>query len=87
VDRLGKPLYINEEDVPSSIRKRFDWESVFSEIPEGKARQIGMDMAHYTTVRQALVRAQKKGKFKNYYIKTRKEGNQRVSYVVNPQKK
>jgi hypothetical protein len=83
--KLKRPVYLNEEDVPTAIRKTFDWESVFEDIPVGKARQIGEDEAHYTTVRQALDRFQKIGKFKNYYIKTRKEGNQRVSYVVNPQ--
>ena len=85
MNRLKRPVYLNEEDVPKAIRKKFDWEGVFNEIPVGKARLIGEDEAHYTTVRQALNRLQKMGKFKNYYVKTRKEGNQRVSYVVNPQ--
>ena len=84
VNKLKRPVYLNEEDVPTAIRKTFDWENVFREIPIGKARLIGEDEAHYTTVRQALNRLQKLGKFKNYFIKTRKEGNQRVSYVVNP---
>ena len=87
MNRLKRPVYINEGDVPTAIRRKFDWESVFNEIPNGKARQIGEEEAHYTTVRQALGRLQKIGKFKNYYIKTRKEGNQRVSYVVHPQDK
>jgi hypothetical protein len=85
VNRLKRPVYLNEADVPTAIRKKFDWESVFNDIPIGKARQIGGDEAHYTTVRQALSRLQKMGKFKKYYIITRKVGNQRVSYVVNPQ--
>jgi hypothetical protein len=80
-------VYINEVDVPIAIRRKFDWERVFNEIPNGKARLIGEDEAHYTTVRQALNRLQKVGKFKNYYIKTRKEGDQRVSYIVNSQDK
>jgi len=84
MNRLKRPTYLNEEDVPKAIRKSFDWEGVLSEIPIGKARLIGEDEAHYTTVRAAVARLQSMGKFKNYYIKTRKEGNERVSYVVNP---
>lgn len=88
MSRLKKRAqYIDEEEIPSSMRQRVDWESIFGDIPEGKARVIGSDEAHYTTVRQALIRLQKKGWFKNYKIKTRKIGNARVCYVINQRKK
>ena len=87
MSRLKRAQFIDEEEIPSSMRQRVDWESIFGDIPEGKARVIGSDEAHYTTVRQALQRFQKMGKFENYYIKTRKIGNARASYVANPRKK
>jgi len=87
MSRLKKAQYIDEDEIPKPIRQRIDWERVFGDIPEGKARIIGSDEAHYTTVRQALKRFQQMGKFESYYTKTRKIGNVRASYVVNPRKK
>jgi len=87
MSKMRKATYIDEEDIPSSLRPRTDWESIFSNIPEGKVRVIASDEAHYTTVRQALKRFQDMDKFENYYIKTRKIGNARACYVVHPRKK
>jgi hypothetical protein len=87
MSRIKKATYVDEEEIPNPIRQRVDWERIFSDIPEGKARIIGSDEAHYTTVNQALKRFQEMGKFENYYLKTRKIGNARASYVVNPRKK
>jgi len=87
MSKLRKATYIDEGDIPSPMRRRVDWESIFSDIPEGKARVIGSDEAHYTTGIQALKRFQNMGKFENYYTKTRKIGNARACYVVHPLKK
>ena len=87
MSRIKKATYIDEGEIPNPIRQRVDWERIFADIPEGKARIIGSDEAHYTTVVQALKRFQEMGKFENYYIKTRKIGSARASYVVNARKK
>lgn len=84
MNKLKRAVYIDDGDIPPTIRKRVDWASEFSEIPDGKARVI--DEVHYTTIRQALKRLQDEGKFKNLRIETRKTGNVRTTYVRNPHK-
>lgn len=87
MSKLKKATYVDEDDIPSPLRQSLDWERIFNDIPAGKARLIGSDEAHYTTVVQALKRLQGMGKFRNYYIRTRKIGKERACYVVNSRKK
>ncbi len=86
MSKFKKAQYIDEDDVPQPMRNRIEWESVFRDIPVGKARIISSDEAHYTTVRQALKRFQDKGMFTNYRLRSRKIGNARTSYIINSRK-
>jgi len=60
MSKIIKATYIDEGDIPPPMRRRTDWESIFSNIPEGKVRVIASDEAHYTTVMQALKRFKEK---------------------------
>ena len=78
--------FVDEQEVPE-ISVRTQWEEIFGKIPRGKALVLQHEQAAPSTVRTALKRHQKKGKFKNLFLTTRKvEGNKYVSYVVNPSK-
>ena len=48
-----------------------DWISLFEGVPVGKAIVIPRTLIPNTTVRGALVRMQKKGRFQNYYVAVR----------------
>jgi hypothetical protein len=86
MSKMKKARFIDEDDVPTPIRKKADWEGIFRSIPAGKARIIDADEAHHTTVRQALKRFQDKGMFTNYELLTRKAGKTRESYIINSRK-
>jgi len=72
---------INIEDAPEFKyrRPRTDWKQIFKSISLGKAGIIEGDKGLALNVSHALTRQQKKGLFKNYYI--RRLGNK--IYIVN----
>ena len=76
--------FIDEKEVPVRIRGT-PWEEIFRSIPKGKVLVLQPDQVRSDTVRTALKRLQKKGKFRRLYMTTKKIGELKyVSYVVNP---
>jgi len=76
---------IDATEVPERKYQRgIDWEEIFSKIPSGKAAVIQPEQLHSSTVRTALKRFQKRGKFTNLFMTTRKIAKGKyVSYVAN----
>ena len=81
--------FIEENDIPvKTIRTATPWVKIFSSIPKGKALVFHPDEIGSDTVRSALKRLQKKGKFKHLHMTARKIGDRKyMSYVVNPSKR
>lgn len=78
--------FVDAEDVPKIV-VRTPWEEVFSKIPLGKALVLQHEQASPSTVRTALKRYQKEGKYRNLYMTTRKVAKGKyVTYVVNAMK-
>ena len=73
---------ITEEEVP--YKKRTKWDDLFESIPMGNAVVIPEEMAHPTSVRQALTRRQKQGRFERLKIISRGRIGQRKTYLINP---
>lgn len=54
------------EEVPTS--KWTKWDDVFSSIPEGEALVVPNESAHPVSIREAIRRRKKKGKYLNYSV-------------------
>lgn len=79
IDKLER---IPEGEVP--FKKRTKWDKIFESIPKGEAVVIPEEMAHPTSVRQALARRQRQGRFNELQILSRGRRGQRKTYIVNP---
>ena len=82
LDKL-KLTFIDARDVPH-VRKRCepceDWEKIFSMILVGKALHVKASERKAVTVRMALRRLQKQGKFSRFKH-VQRQGD---SYIINP---
>lgn len=78
--------FIEEQDIPEkTVRTGTPWKKVFGSIPKGKVLVFHPDEVSSDTVRTALKRFQRKGKFKHLQMTTRKIAKRKyMSYVINP---
>ena len=67
-----------------TIRRKTQWEEIFEQIPKGQALVLTDEEASPETVRSALRRYQKKGKFTHLEGTTRKVNGEKVVYILNP---
>ena len=79
IDKLER---IPEDEVP--YKKRTKWDEIFESIPKGEAVVFPEQIAHPTSVRQALNRRQKQGKYTELQIISRGRKGQRKTYLINP---
>ena len=79
---------ISEDEIPErTVQTGIQWEEIFKSIQTGEVLVFQPDQVASTTVRTALRRLQKKGKFKKLHSTSRKIGEKKyVTYVVNPSK-
>jgi len=77
---------ISENDIPTKKHQNgMLWESIFDNIPQGQAAKFQPEDVNIASIRAALKRFKRKGKFKNMYVTGRKIAkNKFISYVVNP---
>ena len=79
--------FIEESEVPK-VRPQTPWEEIFSAIPPGKATVFEPEQVSPSTVRTALKRYQKKGKFVSLRMTARKiAGGRYKTYVVNSRRR
>ena len=78
--------FIDPEDIPvKTTLTATPWEKIFSSIPKGKVLTFHPDEVSADTVRTALKRMQRKGKFRHLKMTTRKVAKRKYkSYVINP---
>lgn len=78
---------VSESDVPATKIKT-NWEEIFKVIASGEAFVFEHKQAAPSTIRSALKKFQKQGKFTYLRMRSRKLGvNQYRTWVVNPSKK
>lgn len=75
--------FVPISEVPEVVRKTI-WGDVFKKIPMGQALILTEAEASPETVRSALRRYQKDGKFTHLEGTTRKVNDKRVVYILNP---
>lgn len=77
--------FIPISEVPEISRKKTQWEEILSSIPQGEAVVIPADQASPATVRSAVSRYQKRGKFTQLRAASRKIKGEITTYILNPE--
>lgn len=78
-----KREYIPEAEVPTERLRGTDWDTVFGNIPEDQALVVKEPEVCLSTIRIALSRKQKEGKFKNYRVISKGRHGVGTIYIVN----
>lgn len=78
--------FIPIADVPAPHTRITEWDEIFSSIPKGQALVLHEPEVYAGTVRGALTRKQKDGKFKNLQFSSKGKHGSAIVYVSNMEK-
>jgi len=81
-----KKEYISANDVPTGHGAQSEWDNIFTEIPKGQALVLHEPEVNAGTIRAALQRKQRHGKFKNLKVTTKGVHGTATVYVTNTEK-
>jgi hypothetical protein len=81
-----KKEFIPASEVPSGHAPQGQWDEVFGSIPKGQALVLHEPEVNSSTVRQALQRMQKHGKYKNLRVSTKGVHATATVYITNTEK-
>lgn len=81
-----KKSYIPASEVPKARREGSPWDEIFSNIPKGQALVLHEPEVNAGTVRGALQRMHRHGKFKNIEMSTKGLHGDATIYVINTEK-
>lgn len=73
--------FIPNDEVPIKIPTK--WDSIFSSIPKGKSLVLKDSQANPDSMRGALIRRKRQGKFKNLRLVVRGKKGNRTAYLMN----
>lgn len=85
LDKL-KLEFIPIEEVPTAKTRAAPWDDVFSKIPRGQALVLKEPQFNAGTLRAALVRRQKAGKWKNLKYSSKGRHGSATIYIMNTEK-
>jgi hypothetical protein len=80
-----KLKFISANEVPYTRQTK--WDEIFAQIPKGQALVLEEPEVNADTLRAALLRRKRQGKFKNLQMIARGKRGHRKSYVANADKK
>ena len=81
-----KKEYISSNEVPTGRDRESPWNDIFADIPKGQALVLHEPEVSAGTIRAALQRKQKNGKFKNLKVTTKGVHGTAIVYVTNTEK-
>jgi len=81
-----KKEYIQASQVPIGRGSESPWDEIFSDIPKGQALVLHEPEVSAGTVRAALQRQHKHGRFKNIHITTKGVHGTATIYITNTEK-
>jgi len=80
---LKKLKFIPTSEVPERIMGGLDWGTIFSSIPEKQALVLSEDIVNPSTVKQAVLRFKRRGKFLHLRTIERSINGKTIVYVTN----
>jgi len=81
-----KKEYVSLDEVPVPHSRATEWDELFSSVPRGQALVLHEPDVNSGTVRGALQRKQKQGKFKNLQYSSKGVHGSATVYISNTEK-